>query len=505
MDHINTLAQFDASPFIRGCYQLPGNRDADIYMIPCSGGADSTALAIMLHSMFPDVPFKMVFTDTLADEVEIYETLDRLEAFLGRKIDRVIPEKGLYELIEQYNGFLPSSQDRYCTRTLKLKPYEQWLAAQKPIFGGQVWSFVGIRADEPWRSGLLSGDDDVHTELPYKAWGIVREDVFKILDQTVGIPRYYARRTRSGCFSCWGMRTAETVGLLEAHPVEFHRAASYEKLSARDAAKHREFIAVADELGIGHNWVGFPLPRELDIRNKDTQRAVFGQWQFLDLARQPSSNVIPFPKRWEGEAKTDWKTATAATPVDTTPQGSFDFDPQQRLWVGVEFRIDPGIGGTGVFWQQIVSFSTSRSGLSRQLQGHYEHRLATAEAVGLTPDEVRDLVKYAVYCIEAPASVMDTDAPSQGSYTWKNGKSMQQIKRLTQFAKRTLNAEQIAQDARIAVARGKMERAEALQAERAALAGPLGKVLGMAAYVAREPEPHAEEDERYTACFACSL
>lgn len=501
---------FDHKKFLRGCYTLPGDPLRDVYMIPVSGGADSSVLAILMHAEFPYVDFKLVFTDTLADEDGIYETLDKLESFLGRKIERHVPQRGLYQLIEDGGNFLPSHAQRWCTRELKLQPFEKMVGLAKPIFG-KIWSFVGIRADEPFRSGLLSYDDDVMTELPFKSWGIVREDVFKILDETIHIPSYYSRRTRSGCYSCWGMRRMETVGLFEAKPVHFYRAASFEKLSEKDRAKSQSFTPVATELGIGHNWVAFPLPRELDCRNRDTQQSVFGGWHFFDLkAIKPASKskVVPISRRWEGDYPTDWKRALAAPASEETEQQSFlqEIDPNNRLWVGVEFRIDPGVGGDGVFWQQFVSFSSTRSGLSRQLQGHFQHRLNTAEAIGLTQDEVRAHVKYAVYCIEAPRAFMDVEAPSEGSYTWKQGESYDQIARLTQFAKRTLHAARMEQDGRVAEAEGKPGRAQSIRSMRNAITGPVGSVLGMGSFVPKEANQVPEEEEvAYVPCFACSF
>jgi len=75
-----------------------GDPTKDLYLLPVSGGGDSAALAILLHTMFPEIPFRMVFTDTLAEEPEIYDVLDRLERYVGRKIERIVPEKGLFEI-----------------------------------------------------------------------------------------------------------------------------------------------------------------------------------------------------------------------------------------------------------------------------------------------------------------------------------------------------------------------------------------------------------------------
>jgi 3'-phosphoadenosine 5'-phosphosulfate sulfotransferase (PAPS reductase)/FAD synthetase len=122
-------------------YVMPGNLQEDKYILPVSGGADSTALAVLLHAMFPLMNFIMVFTDTMAEEPGIYETLDQLENYLEKPITRIVPERGLYELIEHYDGFLPSANARWCTRELKLVTFRNWL---KQYDGVQKHMFVGF-------------------------------------------------------------------------------------------------------------------------------------------------------------------------------------------------------------------------------------------------------------------------------------------------------------------------------------------------------------------------
>ena len=50
----------------------------------CPGGKDSTALAIYMRDKVPNMEY--VFTDTLKELTETYEYLNRIEAYLGKKL-----------------------------------------------------------------------------------------------------------------------------------------------------------------------------------------------------------------------------------------------------------------------------------------------------------------------------------------------------------------------------------------------------------------------------------
>ena len=53
-----------------------------------SGGKDSAALAVYIKNEYPDLSAKMeyFFTDTGAELQEVYDTLERLEGYLGKPI-----------------------------------------------------------------------------------------------------------------------------------------------------------------------------------------------------------------------------------------------------------------------------------------------------------------------------------------------------------------------------------------------------------------------------------
>jgi hypothetical protein len=52
------------------------------------------------------------------------------------------------------------------------------------------YTYVGIRADEN-REGYVSSKETINVVLPFVEDGIVRDDVFQMLENSVGLPEYY--------------------------------------------------------------------------------------------------------------------------------------------------------------------------------------------------------------------------------------------------------------------------------------------------------------------------
>jgi len=190
------------------------------HIVNLSGGKDSTALAIFLHDKIPQLEY--VFCDTHKELPETYAYLDRLESFLQKKITKLNPERGFDHWLDMYGGMLPSAQVRWCTRKLKIEPFEAYIG------NDLVWSYIGIRADEG-RNGYISTKPNVHPVYPFKELGMTITDIEAILENSgLGLPEYYKWRQRSGCFFCFFQRTGEWIGLKEHHPDLFEQAKAYE-------------------------------------------------------------------------------------------------------------------------------------------------------------------------------------------------------------------------------------------------------------------------------------
>ncbi|MGH1337243.1 MAG: phosphoadenosine phosphosulfate reductase family protein [Aureispira sp.] len=308
------------------------------HVLGISGGKDSAALAVYMRQLYPSFDIEYYTCDTGNELQETYDLVDSLENYLGKEIKKLVaakntPEKSSFDhFLSVYKGYLPSSTARWCTKKLKLEPFEKYMASDQPTI-----SYVGIRGDEE-REGYISKKSNIQSIFPFRKniWSedviqkvlannkipfitklyeeysqstklkriievvqqplssrftqpqkldtllelgikefnrvvfaflkttdyplshadsfplvenediLVREDIFQILRETVGVPAYYElkeyhveiegelktgyySRSRSGCFFCFFQQKIEWVWLYETHPKLFLEAMEYEK------------------------------------------------------------------------------------------------------------------------------------------------------------------------------------------------------------------------------------------------------------------------------------
>ncbi|MFC7737575.1 phosphoadenosine phosphosulfate reductase family protein [Roseomonas sp. GCM10028921] len=224
-------------------------KDAEArHIVPVSGGKDSSALAVYLKQRNPEVRFEYVFSDTGVELPETIDYLDRLENILGVKINRVSamemfdvaekPGRTAFDvaLFEHFAGFLPSPRARWCTRIMKIAPFERFIGSDR------AYSYIGLRADEN-RAGylgtgtagakpvLISEKPNITPVYPYRDDAIDLAEVGRILDSAgLGLPEYYEWRSRSGCYFCFYQQIGEWQGLKARHPELYEKAKAYETM-----------------------------------------------------------------------------------------------------------------------------------------------------------------------------------------------------------------------------------------------------------------------------------
>lgn len=199
------------------------------HVLGLSGGRDSAALAIFMRQRHPEIKIEYFFTDTGKELPEVYRYLTQLEGYLGQPIRRLNPDRDFDFWLKSYKSYLPSPQSRWCTRQLKLRPFETWVSEFLSA-GETVISYVAIRSDEEYREGYQSNKERLLVRLPFKEAVIDKAGVIEILEGSgLGLPEYYDWRTRSGCTFCFFQQKIEWVRLKERHPEAFEEAKGYEK------------------------------------------------------------------------------------------------------------------------------------------------------------------------------------------------------------------------------------------------------------------------------------
>jgi len=192
------------------------------HILSLSGGKDSAALAIYLRDRIPEMEY--IFSDTRKELPETYEYLERIEDYLGKRVHRLNAELGFDHWYDVYGEMIPSNHRRWCTKMLKLKPFEDFVG------DAPVVNYVGLRADEN-RTGYISHKSNISAVYPFQDDGLKLADIREILENSgVGLPPYTNwGRSRSGCFFCFYQQKIEWVRLKENHPNLYEEAKAYEK------------------------------------------------------------------------------------------------------------------------------------------------------------------------------------------------------------------------------------------------------------------------------------
>jgi 3'-phosphoadenosine 5'-phosphosulfate sulfotransferase (PAPS reductase)/FAD synthetase len=146
------------------------------HLLGISGGKDSAALAIYMKNNYPYLDVEYYTCDTGKELDETYELIRNLENYLGKKITLLQGAEGSNEdpfdhFLKLYGGYLPSSNARWCTKKLKLEPFEKFVGDDPVI------SYVGIRGDED-REGYISKKSNIQSIFPFRR-NIWSEDVVK--------------------------------------------------------------------------------------------------------------------------------------------------------------------------------------------------------------------------------------------------------------------------------------------------------------------------------------
>jgi len=202
--------------------------------VAVSGGADSTAAAILaVEALGPD-RVVLVYADTGMEFPESRSIVRRLADTLGARL--VVVESGVDPVREIARRGLMTRDTRWCTRLLKLRPlrnYYKRAGARIVVDGARAWE-SNARALLP-RRGVNPLIPGVTRLLPIRDWTRLEVQLFLALRQAPRNPLYEKGLTRIGCIICPAMTLHELRLAKSMYP------GFYERL--------------AGELGVGVDWL----------------------------------------------------------------------------------------------------------------------------------------------------------------------------------------------------------------------------------------------------------
>ncbi|WP_416866899.1 MAG: phosphoadenosine phosphosulfate reductase family protein [Imperialibacter sp.] len=201
------------------------------HLLGISGGKDSAALAIYLRDKYPQIDLTYYFCDTGKELDETYQLIERLEGYLGKKITRLesddaraVGENPFDYYYKIYRGYLPSNVARWCTKKMKLEPFEKFVG------DNSVVSYVGIRGDED-REGYISRKANIQSIFPFRQ-NIWSEEVVKDMlsnAQTEEVIELYAGMLSGEAFDKATKILRTPLEFIERNP-EHNRKILLEKL-----------------------------------------------------------------------------------------------------------------------------------------------------------------------------------------------------------------------------------------------------------------------------------
>lgn len=151
------------------------------HIVQFSGGKDSTAMLLMM--LEKDMPVdEIIFCDTGKEFPQMYEHIQKVEQYIGRKVTRLKAEKSFdYYMFEHkktrgknqdHFGYgWPTIRGRWCTSKLKIDVTNKYLKN-----AGEYYSYIGIAYDEPKRHYKELASNIKH---PLFEWQITEAEALK--------------------------------------------------------------------------------------------------------------------------------------------------------------------------------------------------------------------------------------------------------------------------------------------------------------------------------------
>lgn len=188
------------------------------HIVALSGGKDSTAMALRLRELHPEIDYTYVCTPTGDELPDMIDHWLHLQELLGKPLTYLTSGASLGSLIERWNA-LPNWRQRWCTDRLKIRPFQQYITSHLP-----ATLYIGFRADEADQRDGVEYGEQVTRAFPMIEWEWGLQDVLGYLEERgVKVP------DRTDCGACFFQTLGEWHALWQNHPDRYAKYVAWEQ------------------------------------------------------------------------------------------------------------------------------------------------------------------------------------------------------------------------------------------------------------------------------------
>ena len=244
-------------------------------VVSFSGGKDSTAMLLRMIEL--DMPIdEILFCDTTVEFPALYEHIDKVEKYIGRKITRLRASHGFeYYLLKSehtrtknkniavmHGRSFPAPNQRWCTSTLKTHVINKHYTVLRKEY--QVIEYIGIAADEPKRVKEKC--------YPLVEWGWTEADCLRYCyEKGFNWNGLYEIFNRVSCWCCPLQSLAELRKLRRYFPQLWDKLHYWQMVTWRSFRPDYTVQELEIRFRLEEEWEAKGLPTG---RNKDFQKAL---------------------------------------------------------------------------------------------------------------------------------------------------------------------------------------------------------------------------------------
>jgi len=218
-----------------------------VHIAKWSGGYDSSCMVVMICEV--GLPLDhIVFCDTLAEFEEMYEYIEKFQAYIKRRFGRTItiikPETSLDnwaftkitkgEKVGMIRGLPLTTVPCYWKRESKVYPFERWLKANN-IKDHKL--YIGYTYTELQRSNV-DADNQIYPLIDFK---MTEDDVRDFLKERSIDNPLYKHFNRTGCYFCPKQRVEDFYNVYKHHPEKWEKIVEYENKAKSMGALNTQF------------------------------------------------------------------------------------------------------------------------------------------------------------------------------------------------------------------------------------------------------------------------